>query len=352
MDSVGIGHAVDAAKFGDEGSNTLGHIESTAGQIHCPNLKSFGLGRIADISDDGESIKGAFGRMAELSTGKDTTSGHWEMMGHPVTVPFPTFYEGFPKEAEHIKTGKPIIYTSADSVFQIAAHEDVIPLEELYRICQITRDKVCVGDYYVGRIIARPFVGELGSFVRTSNRHDYSRMPEKKMVQQELQDAGVPTVAVGKIGDIYAHVGWDESYPTKTNSHGMNMVPYLLGSSFERGLMMVNLVEFDSLYGHRRNVEGYKRAIEDFDYQLGGLLPMLTEDDLLLITADHGNDPTWKGTDHTRELVPILGYSPRIDGPIELGDRKSFADIGETILENFGLKQWDIGTSFLEKLSK
>ena len=201
MDSVGIGHAVDAVKFGDEGSNTLGHIESTAGQIHCPNLKSFGLGRIADISDDGESIKGAFGRMAELSTGKDTTSGHWEMMGHPVTVPFPTFYEGFPKElmdtftketgygylgnevasgteiierlgAEHIKTGKPIVYTSADSVFQIAAHEDVIPLEELYRICQITRDKVCVGDYYVGRIIARPFVGELGSFVRTSNRHD------------------------------------------------------------------------------------------------------------------------------------------------------------------------------------
>lgn len=381
MDSVGIGHAADAAKFGDEGSNTLGHIETTAGQIHCPNLKSFGLGHIADISDSGESITGAFGRMAELSTGKDTTSGHWEMMGHPVTVPFPTFYEGFPKElmdtftketgygylgnevasgteiierlgAEHIKTGKPIIYTSADSVFQIAAHEDVIPIDELYRICQITRDKVCSGDYYVGRIIARPFVGELGSFVRTSNRHDYSRMPEKKMVQQELQDAGVPTVAVGKIGDIYAHVGWDESYPTKTNSHGMNMVPYLLGSSFDRGLMMVNLVEFDSLYGHRRNVEGYKRAIEDFDYQLGGLLPILNDDDLLLITADHGNDPTWKGTDHTRELVPILGYSPRIDGPIDLGDRKSFADIGETILENFGLKQWDIGTSFLEKLSK
>ena len=305
-----------------------------AGQIHCPNLKSLGLGRIADISNTGESIKGAFGRMAELSTGKDTTSGHWEMMGHPVTVPFPTFYEGFPKElmdtftketgygylgnevasgteiierlgAEHIKTGKPIVYTSADSVFQIAAHEDVIPLEELYRICQV-----------------------------------------------ELQDSGVPTVAVGKIGDIYAHVGWDESYPTKTNSHGMNMVPYLLGSSFERGLMMVNLVEFDSLYGHRRNVDGYKRAIEEFDYQLGGLLQLLNDDDLLLITADHGNDPTWKGTDHTRELVPILGYSPRIDGPIDLGDRKSFADIGETILENFGLKQWGIGTSFLEKLSK
>ncbi len=318
--------------------------------------------------------------MAELSTGKDTTSGHWEMMGHPVTVPFPTFYEGFPKElmdtftketgygylgnevasgteiierlgAEHIKTGKPIVYTSADSVFQIAAHEDVIPIDELYRICQITRDKVCIGDYYVGRIIARPFVGELGSFVRSSNRHDYSRMPEKRWYNKSYKML-VPTVAVGKIGDIYAHVGWDESYPTKTNSHGMNMVPYLLGSSFERGLMMVNLVEFDSLYGHRRNVEGYKRAIEDFDYQLGGLLPMLMmtiyySSPLTMVMIQLG-----KGTDHTREFVPILGYSPRIDGPIDLGDRKSFADIGETILENFSLKQWGIGTSFLEKLSK
>ena len=317
--------------------------------------------------------------MAEMSTGKDTTSGHWEMMGHPVTVPFPTFYEGFPKELmdtftketgydylgnevasgteiierlgeEHIRTGKPIVYTSADSVFQIAAHEDIIPLEELYRMCQITRDKVCVGDYYVGRIIARPFVGTPGHFVRTSNRHDYSRMPEKKMVQQELQGSKIPTVAVGKIGDIYAHVGWDASYPTKSNAHGMNVVPYLLGQSFARGFMMVNLVEFDSLYGHRRNVEGYKRAIEDFDYQLGGLLDLLKDDDLLLITADHGNDPTWKGTDHTREMVPLLAYSPSMSHSVALGDRHSFADIGETVLQNFGLKQWGIGTSFLDSL--
>ena len=381
MDSVGIGHAPDAAKFNDEGSNTLGHIEATAGLIHCPTLRSLGLANIADIKADETPVMGAYGKMEEVSTGKDTTSGHWEMMGHPVTVPFPTFYDGFPKElmdtftketgygylgnevasgteiierlgVEHMKTGKPIVYTSADSVFQIAAHEDVIPLEDLYRMCEITRNKVCVGDYYVGRIIARPFVGEPGHFVRTSNRHDYSRMPEQRMVQQELQAAQIPTVAVGKIGDIYAHVGWDESYPTKSNAHGMNVVPYLLGSSFKSGLMMVNLVEFDSLYGHRRNVEGYKRAIEDFDYQLSGLLPLLKDDDLLIITADHGNDPTWSGTDHTRERVPLLAYSPSMKGATDLGLRHSFGDIGQTVLANFGLSPYAVGTSFLKDIMK
>ena len=381
MDSVGIGHAPDAAKFNDEGSNTLGHIEATAGLIHCPTLRSLGLANIADIKTDETPVMGAYGKMEEVSTGKDTTSGHWEMMGHPVTVPFPTFYDGFPKElmdtftketgygylgnevasgteiierlgVEHMKTGKPIVYTSADSVFQIAAHEDVIPLEDLYRMCEITRNKVCVGDYYVGRIIARPFIGKPGHFVRTSNRHDYSRMPEQRMVQQELQVANIPTVAVGKIGDIYAHVGWDESYPTKSNAHGMNVVPYLLGSSFESGLMMVNLVEFDSLYGHRRNVEGYKRAIEDFDYQLSGLLPLLKDDDLLIITADHGNDPTWHGTDHTREHVPLLAYSPSMKEAIDLGLRHSFGDIGQTVLANFGLSPYAVGTSFLKDIMK
>lgn len=381
MDSVGIGHAPDAAKFNDEGSNTLGHIEATAGLIHCPTLRSLGLANIADIKTDETPVMGAYGKMEEVSTGKDTTSGHWEMMGHPVTVPFPTFYDGFPKElmdtftketgygylgnevasgteiierlgVEHMKTRKPIVYTSADSVFQIAAHEDVIPLEDLYRMCEITRNKVCVGDYYVGRIIARPFIGKPGHFIRTSNRHDYSRMPEHRMVQQELQSAQIPTVAVGKIGDIYAHVGWDESYPTKSNAHGMNVVPYLLGSSFESGLMMVNLVEFDSLYGHRRNVEGYKRAIEDFDYQLSGLLPLLKDDDLLIITADHGNDPTWHGTDHTREHVPLLAYSPSMKEAIDLGLRHSFGDIGQTVLANFGLSPYAVGTSFLKDIMK
>ena len=416
-DSVGIGHNPDAERFGDTGANTLGHIEEAVGPLQIPNLRKLGIGRIADITPQQDTVVGAFGRMHEQSTGKDTTSGHWEMMGHPVKVPFPTFYDGFPQELmdtftketgygflgneaasgteiierlgeEHMRTGKPIVYTSADSVFQIAAHESIIPLEDLYKMCQITRERVCIGDYYVGRIIARPFVGEPGHFVRTSNRHDYSRLPEGRFVLQALQDAKVPTIGVGKIGDIYAHIGLDQSYPTKSNSHGMNLVAALLGhsaegthgtndtydahgtcspqsprnmhntsdttseGSFTHGYMMVNLVEFDSLYGHRRDVQGYGRELEMFDYQLGGLLGLLTKDDLLLITADHGNDPTWEGTDHTRELVPILAYSPAFAGPIDLGDRRSFADIGQTILENFGITESFVGESFLQLLAK
>ena len=425
-DSVGIGHSSDAELFGDMGANTLGHIEEAVGPLRIPNLRKLGIGKIADITPQQDTVIGAFGRMHEQSTGKDTTSGHWEMMGHPVKVPFPTFYDGFPQELmdtfiketgygflgneaasgteiierlgeEHIRTGKPIVYTSADSVFQIAAHESIIPLEGLYKMCQITRDRVCIGDYYVGRIIARPFVGEPGHFVRTSNRHDYSRLPEGRFVLQALQDAKVPTIGVGKIGDIYAHIGLDQSYPTKSNSHGMNVVAALLGYSandvdsvhntnsthnihsthstdatggtcsthsmrdtsdtasevrFTHGYLMVNLVEFDSLYGHRRDVQGYGRELEMFDYQLGGLLELLTKDDLLLITADHGNDPTWKGTDHTRELVPILAYSPSFTGPIDLGDRRSFADIGQTILDNFEVKESFVGESFLQALGK
>ena len=398
-DSVGIGHSLDAERFGDTGANTLGHIEEAGGPLQIPNLRKLGIGRIADITPQQDTVVGAFGRMHEQSTGKDTTSGHWEMMGHPVKVPFPTFYDGFPQalmdtftketgygflgnEAasgteiierlgeEHMRTGKPIVYTSADSVFQIAAHESIIPLEDLYKMCQITRERVCIGNYYVGRIIARPFVGEPGRFVRTSNRHDYSRLPEGRFVLQALQDAKVPTIGVGKIGDIYAHIGLDQSFPTKSNSHGMNLVAALLGHTadgthsmqdtsdttlegrFTHGYMMVNLVEFDSLYGHRRDVQGYGRELEMFDYQLGGLLELLTEDDLLLITADHGNDPTWKGTDHTRELVPLLAHSPSFTGPIDLGDRRSFADIGQTILENFGVKESFAGESFLQLLAK
>ena len=387
-DSVGIGHSPDAERFGDSGANTLGHIEEAVGPLQIPNLRKLGIGKIADITPQADTVVGAFGRMHEVSTGKDTTSGHWEMMGHPVKVPFPTFYDGFPQELmdtftketgygflgneaasgteiierlgeEHMRTGKPIVYTSADSVFQIAAHESIIPLEDLYKMCQITRDRVCIGDYYVGRIIARPFVGEPGHFVRTSNRHDYSRLPEGRFVLQALQDAKVPTIGVGKIGDIYAHIGLDQSYPTKSNSHGMNLVAALLGHDtsdttsegrFTHGYMMVNLVEFDSLYGHRRDVQGYGRELELFDYQLGGLLELLQEDDLLMITADHGNDPTWTGTDHTRELVPILAYSPAFIGPIDLGDRRSFADIGQTILENFGVTESFVGESFLCEL--
>lgn len=379
MDSVGIGHALDAASFGNEGSNTVGHIYEQLGKLHCPNLRKLGFSRIADIGEEGEEVQGLYGRMAELSTGKDTTSGHWEIMGLPVSVPFPVFYEGFPQDLldtftketgygylgnevasgteiiarlgeEHMKTGKPIVYTSADSVFQIAAHEEVIPLEELYRICKITREKVCIGDYYVGRIIARPFVGTVGSFTRTSNRHDYSRLPEGRLNLEILKEAGKQVIGVGKIGDIYAQVGLTASYPTKSNSHGMNVAAKLLGGEFKEGLMMINLVDFDSQYGHRRDVVGYGRAIEDFDYQLGGFLNLLEEGDLVVLTADHGNDPTWEGTDHTRELVPLLGYFPGMTEAIDLGLRESFADLGQTVLDNFGCEKSAYGTSFLELL--
>ncbi len=379
MDSVGIGSAPDAEIFGDQGADTLGHIEALH-SIDCPTLKSLGLSRIARIAPSEEPVRGIFGRMLEASTGKDTTSGHWEFMGHPVKEPFPVFYDAFPKTLmdrfvevtgyeylgnevasgteiierlgeEHIRTGKPIIYTSADSVFQIAAHEEIIPVKELYRICELVRKEVCVGDANVGRIIARPFVGTKGHFKRTANRHDYSRMPNKKLYTEMLVEAGISVVGVGKIGDIFANVGISVSYPTTSNEHGMAKVTQLLASDFTHGLLLVNLVDFDSLYGHRRDPHGYKRAIENFDAQLKGLLAVLEEDTLLLITADHGNDPTWHGTDHTREIVPLLGYYQDCKGEIYLGDRDTFSDIGQTILENFTLPLGEYGSSFLKEIS-
>lgn len=381
MDSVGIGDAPDAEKFGDKGADTIGHIDA-AGALQVPTLRSMGLGQIAHVrSNEKEpACKGLYGRMTEISAGKDTTSGHWEFMGHPVEESFPTFPKGFPDELiktftketgyevlgnevasgteiierlgqEHIKTGKPIVYTSADSVFQIAAHTDVIPLEELYRICKITREKVCQGKYNVGRIIARPFIGQPGSFVRTADRHDYSRKPVHTLDTEILKEAGYQTIGVGKIGDIYAHIGLTASYPTRSNSHGMNKTAELLGGEFKKGLLLINLVEFDSLFGHRRNVDGYRQEIEHFDYQLKGLLPLLERDDLLLITADHGNDPTWTGTDHTRERVPLLGYTPQLKGLVDVGTRTTYADLGQTILDNFGCENSALGKSFLSMIS-
>lgn len=378
MDSVGIGSTPDAHVFGDEGADTLGHIADTY-PIDCPTLTSLGLSRIARIVPSEEPVIGFYGRMQEQSAGKDTTSGHWELMGHPVQEPFPVFYDAFPEwlmnrftevtgygylgnevasgteimerlGEEHIRTGKPIIYTSADSVFQIAAHEEIIPLEELYRLCKQVREEVCVGDAYVGRIIARPFIGTKGHFKRTSNRHDYSRMPVEKLYTEMLVEADIPVIGVGKIGDIYAHVGLTSSYPTTSNEHGMTKIAQLIAHEFQSGLLLANLVDFDSLYGHRRDVYGYKRAIENFDAQLKGLLAVLEEDTLLLITADHGNDPTWKGTDHTREFVPILGYAKGYAGDVQLGDRHSFSDVGQTILENFGISLGRYGKSFLKEI--
>ncbi len=379
LDSVGIGGAPDALRFGNEGADTVGNIYKKRGYLRCPNLRRLGFEKIANIDKTNIKVEGAYGKMREISTGKDTTSGHWEIMGHPVQEPFPVFYHGFPKElvdlfekktgyghlgnevasgteiierlgAEHIKTGKPIIYTSADSVFQIAAHEEVIPLDELYRICKIVREEVCIGSYAVGRVIARPFVGKQGNYVRTGHRHDYSRMPEMVLNFEILKKANKQTIGVGKISDIYAHVGISASYPTVSNSHGMNKIAELMGGVFEEGLLMANLVEFDSEYGHRRDVEGYARAIEDFDYQLGGLIEILREDDVLFLTADHGNDPTWEGSDHTREEVPLLGYSPSLKKEIRLGTRETFADLGQTVLDNFACPLSKYGSSFLHLL--
>lgn len=378
-DSVGAGDAPDAAKFGDKGADTYGHIDANV-PLNVPNLRRLGLGQVAHIHPEETKVVGSYGLMQEVSAGKDTTSGHWEFMGNPVDNPFPTFPNGFPDDLlktftektgygyignevasgteiierlgpQHFQTKQPIIYTSADSVFQIAAHNDVIPLEELYRICDITRREVCVGPYEVGRIIARPFIGEQGHFIRTGDRRDYSRLPKRKMVFSYLSEAGYMVVGVGKIGDIYAHIGLTESYHTPDNPADMAMLrQQLKAHRHDEGLIMANFVDFDSLYGHRRNVKGYAQCLEDFDVMLGQLLPEIQDDELLVITSDHGNDPTWHGTDHTRERVPLLTYSPAFTKSVDLGLRQTYADLGQTIMDNFGLKGLTHGTSFLVEL--
>ena len=325
-------------------------------------------------------MAGSYGRMREISNGKDTTSGHWEFMGNPVENPFPVFYDAFPQDLldtftkktghgwlgnevasgteiiarlgpEHIQTKKPIVYTSADSVFQIAAHTDVIPLEELYRICEVTRKEVCVGPYEVGRVIARPFVGEPGNFVRTGDRQDYSRLPERKMAFSYLKEKGYEVIGVGKIGDIYAHIDLTESYHTANNREDMDfLIRELKRHRDKEGLLMANFVDFDSMYGHRRNAQGYAQCLEDFDAMLGELLPLLQDDELVMITSDHGNDPTMSGTDHTREEVPLVAYSPGLTESTDLGTRKTFADLGQTIMDNFDAGKLPFGTSFLNDL--
>lgn len=380
-DSVGAGDAPDAEKFGDAGADTLGHIDAgLEGGLKLPNLRRLGWGKIAHIHAEPADVVGSYGRMQETSAGKDTTSGHWEFMGNPVDNPFPTFPDGFPEELLktftektgygyignevasgteiierlgplHFETKQPIIYTSADSVFQIAAHTDIIPLDDLYRMCDITRREVCVGPYEVGRIIARPFIGTQGHFVRTGDRRDYSRMPKRKMVFSYLAENGYDVIGIGKIGDIYAHVDLTESYHTPDNPSDMaELMKQLQGHRDRNGLLMANFVDFDSMYGHRRNVAGYGQCLEDFDSMLGQLLPLIQDDELLLITSDHGNDPTWTGTDHTREQVPLVAYSPSFKTSTDLGLRLTYADLGATIMDNFGLTGLQFGTSFLGDL--
>ncbi len=381
MDSVGIGHAPDAALFHDEGSNTLGHIDQNTNLV-VPNLASIGIGTLdhyRHISNEAHQF-GIATRLQEISNGKDTLTGHYEMMGLEVKEPFKTFTEtGFPKELidqleeawgkkiignysesgtvildklgqEHLETGAIIVYTSADSVLQVATHEDVVSIEELYRMCEIAREITLAPEYKIARVIARPFTGKVGHFERLPYRHDYALKPFAPTTLNYLKDAGYDVVSVGKINDIFDGEGITASYPTKSNHEGMERTIDLVKEN-TRGLIFTNLVDFDSLYGHRRDTEGYKNALNEFDVQLKTLMNSLKSDDLLIVTADHGNDPTYAGTDHTREEVPCLIYHSNIK-PLVLEPQVSFATIAATISENFDIVKPKVGQSLLEKIKQ
>ncbi|MCQ6558103.1 phosphopentomutase [Paenibacillus mendelii] len=380
LDSVGIGELPDAGAFGDTGAHTIGHILETMPSLALPHMRSWGLDRIAPLGSwrpEGQA-QAYYGKMAEVSVGKDTMTGHWELAGLRVTVPFRTFPDGFPRELldefeartgrgvlgnkpasgteilnelgdEQMRTGKWIVYTSADSVFQIAAHEDVIPLEELYEGCKIARELTLQDPYAIGRVIARPYVGTPGDFRRTPNRHDYAVNPPEPTVLNALKEAGRDVIAIGKIQDIFSGEGITEARPTKSNDDGIRQTVAMLERPF-KGLLFTNLVDFDALYGHRRDPKGYGEALEAFDRCLPELAESLGESDLLILTADHGNDPTYTGTDHTREYVPLLVYGPSLQSAGSLGIRTTFADIAATIAHNFGVERPGNGTSFLNEL--
>lgn len=381
MDSVGIGEAPDAERFGDEGAHTLGHIAEHMNGLKVPNMEKLGLGNIDSTMkgiEQAEEPLAHYAKLPELSNGKDTMTGHWEIMGLHIKEPFQTFPDGFPDELidmltekwgrgilgnkaasgteiiselgeEHVKTGKLIVYTSADSVLQIAAHEDVVPLEELYEICETAREMTREGKYMLGRIIARPFKGEPGSFERTSNRHDYALKPFGRTVMNELQDQGYDSIALGKISDIFDGEGVTKAIRTKSNEDGMDKLIESMDEDFT-GLNFLNLVDFDALFGHRRDPKGYGEALQDFDARLPEVLEKLKDDDLLMITADHGNDPVHHGTDHTREFVPLLVYHKGIEKGKKLDVGNTFADIGATIAEIYDVKKPEIGQSFLSQL--
>lgn len=381
IDSVGVGEMPDAKRFNDVGANTIGNLAKATGGVNLPVLESFGYGNLTDILGVKPVThpRANTTKMAELSNGKDTMTGHWEIMGIKTTTPFKTFTDtGFPKELideiESLsgrkvignkaasgteilkelgpvqeKTGALIVYTSADSVLQIAAHEEVIPLEELYDICTKVRALTLDEKYRVGRIIARPYLGnEKDGYERTANRHDYALSPTSKTVLNVLEENGLDVISVGKIRDIFNGSGITDHYGIKSNHDGMEKVMMLVDKDFT-GLNFTNLVDFDAKYGHRRNPEGYKMAMEEFDQDLGHLIQKLSDDDLLMVTADHGNDPTFSGTDHTREYVPLFIYNHLLKGSF-LDVSKTFADIGETIADNFGYQGTDIGNSLLKYL--
>lgn len=381
LDSVGIGEAEDADLFNDRGADTLGHIAEARGGLHMPNMQKLGLGNIREIPGihKVEHPAAHYGKMREASNGKDTMTGHWEIMGLYTEKPFRTFPDGFPQELieelqektgrniignkpasgttiieelgkEHMETGALIVYTSADPVLQIAAHEEVIPLEELYKICEIARSLTKDEPYKIGRVIARPFEGEPGNFVRRSDhRHDYALSPFDRTVMNELKDGGYDVIALGKINDIYNGEGVTEAIHTANNMDGVDKLLKTMEKKFN-GLAFLNLVDFDSKYGHRRDAKGYGNALEEYDRRLAEILEKIQDGDLLIITADHGNDPTHPGTDHTRELVPLLVYHNGIQHANNLGVRHTFADLGATIADNFGVREPKQAESFLKEV--
>jgi phosphopentomutase len=379
LDGAGIGEMPDAPEWGDAGSDTLGHILESR-NLTLPNLQRYGLGNVRSLQNVPPLAKpdGSYGRCALKSNGKDTTTGHWEMAGIVLQQAFPTYPNGFPQPildrfiqetgvpgilgnfaasgteiikdlgAEHVTSGKPIVYTSADSVFQIAAHEEVVPLHRLYEICETAR-RILDGEHKVGRVIARPFLGTPGHFYRTENRHDYAVPPPRANLLPALKDEDLDVVCIGKIASIYDSMGVTEDLTAKNNQQSIDQTIHALDQN-TRGLIFSNLVDFDMLYGHRRDTEGYAKALEHFDASLPQIEAVMHDDDLMIITADHGNDPTFPGTDHTREYAPLLVYGKTARPGVDLGTRGSLADIGQTIAENFGLKL-SAGESFLREVA-
>ncbi len=376
MDSVGIGELPDANAYGDKGSNTVGNIHKQF-PLKIPTLRSLGLAKLVDIGAPAPAPRGACLRMAEQSAGKDSVTGHWEMMGVVLPKAFPTFPNGFSQETidefdrrvgrksigntvasgtaiidelgpEHVKTGAPIVYTSADSVFQIAAHEDVVPIDELYRMCNVAFDLVGRG-MGVGRVIARPFVGQPGGYSRTGNRRDYALEPIGPTLLDRVKAAGHEVFAVGKIDDLFAGKGLTQAVHTRSDDHGMDVITSAM-ASVDNGLIFANLVDFDTQYGHRNNTAGYAENLERFDARLAALLPGLREEDVLVVTADHGNDPTTPSTDHAREYVPVLIAGDRIRAGVEAGTRASFADLGQTLAELLGVEPLPHGISFAKEI--
>lgn len=379
LDSVGIGELPDASSYGDEGSNTLGHIAAAAAPLSVPTLASLGLSQLVSLPgvEPSGAPRGAYGRLAERSAGKDSVTGHWELMGLVLARAFPTFPQGFPPDViaeferrigreslgnvvasgtaiidelgeRHVETGWPIVYTSADSVFQIAAHEDIVPLRQLYEWCEIAY-AIAVDGLGLGRVIARPFVGAPGAFQRTANRHDYAMPPTQETLLDRLTSRGISVTSIGKIRDLFAGRGVTTSFPTKSDDEGMDYVVRAVDSGTP-GLVFANLVDFDTQYGHRNDLAGYAANLERFDERLTDLLPRLGPDDLLVITADHGNDPSTPSTDHSREYVPVLLAGRRVRAGVDIGTRSTFADLAQTLAEVFGVGPLAHGTSVLKEI--